>query len=172
MSTDAARLLQNADNVTADYALYFSLDDRRRHTDAPSFLALITGLSLTTVVYEVLKIVGQHLVERATDGALDPVMERARALKSKLTAQVRDDKAGRRATLAASNAASDETVALVELMRTALEASPPEEIARALDAGEVAITAMVRTELGAPDSNAAAYAVAITREIRISLNKR
>jgi hypothetical protein len=172
MSTDAAKLLQRANKITSTFALYFSLDDRHRRTDAPSFLALIAEFSLVTLAFEAIKIVGQHLVERATDGALDRVLEGASALKSRLSSQVREDKAGRRAGLATSSPTTDETIALLEVMRKALEVSTPEEIARALDAGEVAVKTMVRVELGAPESKAAAYAVELTREVRITSNKR
>jgi hypothetical protein len=172
MSTDAAKVLKNANKVTANFALYFSLDDRHRRTDAPSFLALITESNIVTLVIEVLKIVGQHVVERATDGALDRLLEGARALKSRLTSQVRDDKAGRREGSAASAPTSAETLALVELMTKALEASSPDEITHALKEGEIAVRTEVRAELRAPESKAAEYAVALVREIRITLNNR
>ena len=47
---------------------------------------------------------------------------------------------------------SAEAIALVELMNKAIEASPPEEVDRALEAAEVIIRTMVRTELRAPET--------------------
>jgi hypothetical protein len=172
MPTNTDSLLLNVNRVTSRFALYFSLDDEHRHTDAPSFLSLITDVSLVAAAAEILPIVGHHLVERATDFVLDHAVAGAAALKFKLMSALRADKAGRSLDMAPPAQASDETARLVELMTNALEYSSNAEVARALAAGEIAIRTLVRTEFRTPEAKANDYSVAITREIEMTLRKK
>lgn len=172
MPTNTDSLLQNVNRVTFRFALYFSLDDEHRHSDASGFLSLITDLSLIEAAKEILPIVGHHLAERATDFVLDHAVAGATALKLKLLSVLRTDKASRNLDLAPPAQASDETARLVELMTKALECASSAEVTRALAAGEVAIRTMVRTEFRTPEAKAGDYSVAITREIEMTLKKR
>jgi hypothetical protein len=165
-------LLQNANRVTSRFALYFSLEDENRHTDAPHFLSLITDLSLVAAAGEILPIVGHHLVERVTDFVLDRVVEGARAHKKKLLSVVHSKKADESLDVAQSAQLSTESARLIELMTKVLEHSVSAEVARALTAGEVEIRTLVRAEFRVPEAKANDYSVAITREIEMTLSKK
>lgn len=172
MPTNTASLRQNANGVTSRFALYFSLYDEHRHADPSSFISLITDLSLLAAAQEILPIVGHHLLERATDFAIDHVVAGAAALKLKLISAVRADNAGRGSDLTPPAQVSDETDRLMELVTKALEYSSNTEVARALEAGEIAIRTLVRTEFKIPEAKATDYSVAITREIEMTLKKK
>jgi hypothetical protein len=172
MPTNVVSLLQNANRVTFRFALYFSLDDEHRHTDAPGFLSLITDLSLVAAAQEILTIVGHHLVERATDFVLDHVIAGAAALKLRLISGLQTGKAAPGLDIAPPARSSDETARLVEVMTKALEYSPDAEVKRALAAGEIAIKTLVRAEFKTPEARATKYSIEITREIEMILKKK
>ena len=158
--------------ITSEYALYFSLNDRNRHTDALSFLALITDLSLVMFVKEVLPIVGHHLVERATDFVLDKIVNAARGLADKLSSHVKSTHASPQKEPASQQleVLDRETSELGQLLLEVLRQTNVKEREQATNAGQVAITKLVKTEFNLPDAKAQGYAVAITNEIRVSIS--
>jgi len=157
---------------TTKFALYFFVDDENRHTDAASFLAHITDLSLIAMAVEILPIVGHHLVERATDVVLDKSVAAAVALKNRLASVLRLEKAGRRSEATPSAELATESATSIGLMTNALEQSDDAEMTSALAAGEAAVADLVRTELSLSGAKARDYSIAITREIKIAVTKK
>jgi hypothetical protein len=172
MPTSSASLISNSNRVTAKFALYFSLDDKNRHTDAPDLLSLITDLGLLAAAVDILSIVGHHLVERATDFVLDHAIDGAKAFKSKLMSLLRSEKAAQSSKALQLSQISVEAAHHLDLMTEALQRSTSSEVTNALRAGELAIATLVRIELNMPEAKAREYSIAITQEIKTTVRKQ
>jgi hypothetical protein len=156
--------------ITSKYALYFSLEGSSRSTDSSAFIALLSDLSLIVFAQEVLRIIGSHMVERATDFVIDKT---AGALKRRLLSGIHAKKADPSEEMATQelDTIQLESSEIERLLLEALRQAKGNEQGEAIAAGQAEVTKFVKTEFKLSDEMAQKFAIAVTNEIRVTVSR-